>query len=254
MHFGSNQHKTLIILAVLSVSFTLIGCGAKQSRRVEQSGFLGDYSQLTEKKENEALYVYVNPNADCKKYSKVLLEPTTLWAISEDSPLAALDEEDQNMLVSRSGGMIFDVMQRAGFKIVGEPGSDVIRVRGAVTEAQKAKVILADALAVAPYAWEAATLWGMGTGKWPFLGELAGEMEITDSVSGERLFAAVDKVSGSIGSNVDPRARWDDVRKGFDLWRERMGKRMISCRETGSFQMPKDERGWMKKTFDYMSP
>lgn len=254
MNLGLKQNKTLIALVALLTTLSLIGCTAKQSRRVEQSGFLGDYSQLTEKKENEALYVYVNPKADCKKYSKVLMEPATLWGISEESPLAELDEKDQKMLVSRTGGMIFDSMQKAGFKIVGEPAPDVMRVRGAITEAKKAKVMLANALAVAPYAWQAATLWGMGTGKWPFLGELAGEMEITDSVTGERLFAAVDKVTGTMGGNMDPRARWDDVRKGFDLWRERLGKRMVSCHATGSFEMPKDDRGWMKKTFDYMAP
>lgn len=254
MNLGIKLHKSLVTLVALLMVLGLAGCGAKQARRVEQSGFLGDYSQLTEKKQNEALYVYVNPKADCRKYSKVLLEPATLWGISEDSPLAKLETKDQDMLASRTGGMIFDAMQRAGFKITREPGPDTIRVRGAITEATKAKVMLANATAVAPYVWQAATVWGMASGKWPFLGELAGEIEMTDSESGERLFAAVDKVTGTMGANVDPRARWTDVRKGFDLWRERFSKRMVSCRATGSFEMPKDERSWMKKTFDYMAP
>jgi hypothetical protein len=158
------------------------------------------------------------------------------------------------MLVTQGWGTIYDGMRKGNFEIVDKPGPDVIHVRSAITEAVKAKVVLATALAVAPYAWEAATLWGMGTGKWPFLGELAGEMEITDSQTGERLFAAVDKVVGTMGSNVDPTARWDDVRKGFNLWRDRLGKRMASCQATGSFEMPEDDRGWIQKSFEYMSP
>jgi Protein of unknown function (DUF3313) len=251
----ANRHKiSYTFLVVLFSTLFIAGCVAKQARRVEQSGFLGDYSQFREAKENEALYVYVNPKANCRKYSKVIIDPVALWAKSEDSPLAELDEKDQKMLATRGWGTIYDAMRKADFAIVSQPETDVMRVRAAVTEATKAKVMLANALAVAPYAWQAATLWGMGTGKWPFLGELASEMEIVDSLTGERLMAGVDKVSGTMGSNMDPRARWDDVRKGFDHWREKIGKRMVSCRETGSFEMPKDDRTWMKKTFDYMAP
>ena len=250
-----NRHKmSYTFLAVLFSTLFIAGCVAKQARRVEQSGFLGDYSQLREAKENEALYVYVNPKADCRKYSKVIIDPVTLWGKAEDSPLAELDEKDQKMLATRGWGTIDDAMRKADFAIAVQPGSDVMRVRAAVTEATKAKVMLANTVAVAPYVWQAATLWGMGTGKWPFLGELAGEMEVVDSLTGERLMAGVDKVSGTMGSNMDPRARWDDVRKGFDHWREKIGKRMVSCRETGSFERPKDDRSWMKKTFDYMLP
>lgn len=45
----------------------------------------------------------------------------------------------------------------------------------------------------------------------------------------------MDKVVGTMGSNVDPGALWNDVRKGFDLWREKLGKRMASCQATGGF-------------------
>ena len=254
MHFIKQLKKPVVIVIALSLTLSMIGCTAKQYRRVDQSGFLGDYSQLHEKTQNEALYVYVNPKADCKKYHKVMIDPVTLWGLSEDSPLASLDEKDQKMLATQGWGTLYDGMRKGNFAIVDKPGPDVLRVRSAITEATKAKVVLATALAVAPYAWEAATLWGMGTGKWPFLGELAGEMEITDSQTGERLFAAVDKVVGTMGSNVDPRARWDDVRKGFNLWRDRLGKRMESCQATGSFEMPKDDRGFIQKSYEYMSP
>jgi Protein of unknown function (DUF3313) len=254
MNLIKQNSKPFRMLAGLLLTLSIVGCGAKQYRRVENSGFLGDYSQLQKAKGNEALYVYVNPKADCRKYSKVILEPATLWSETEDSPLASLDEKDQKMLITRGWGTIYDAMRKADFRIVDKPGTDVIRVRGAITEATKSKVMLANITALAPYVWQAATLWGIGTGKWPFLGELSGEMEITDSVTGERLMAGVDKVVGTMGSNMDPRARWDDVRKGFDFWRDRMGKRMVSCRETGSFEMPKDDRSWMKKAFDYIAP
>jgi hypothetical protein len=251
-----NSHNIpVLMLVTLFLTLSIASCGgAKQYRHVEQSGFLGDYSQLKEGKGNEALYVYVNPTANCQKYRKVMIDPVTLWGKSEDSPLASLDQKDQKMLTTLGWGTLYDAMRKGQFEIVDKPGSDVMRVKGAVTEAVKANVALANTLAVAPYAWEAATLWGMGSGKWPFLGELSGEMEISDSLTGERLFAGVDKVVGTLGSNLDPTVRWDDVRQGFNLWRDRIGKRMASCQETGSFKMPEDERSWIKKTYQYMSP
>lgn len=248
------QMKLKTVIAFLAFVLFLTSCGAKQYRRVEKSGFLGDYSQMREGKFNEALYVYVNPKADCRKYKKVMIEPVTLWAKTEDSPLASLDVKDQEMLVTQGWGMLYDVMNTGQFQITDKPGPDVMLVKGAVTEAVEAKVLIADVLAVVPYVWEAATVWGIGTGKWPFLGELAGELEISDSVTGERLFAGVDKVVGTLGSNLDPRVRWDDVREGFNRWRDHIGTRMTSCHETGSFEMPDDDTNFLQKSIEYLSP
>ncbi len=250
-----NRYKKLSFqIIALLFTLSLSGCGAKEARRMKQSGFLGDYSQMKEGSNNEALFVYINPAADCRNYSKVIIDQATLWAKTDDSPLAKLDPKDQKMLVTLGWGTVYDGMKKAGFEIVQKPGPGVMRVRGAITEAVKAKVMVANAMALAPYVWEATTLWGMGTGKWPFLGELASEMEIVDSQSGERLFAAMSKVVGTLGSNLDPNARWHDVHDGFDRWRENLAKRMVSCRATGSFAMPEDDRSWIRQKVEYWSP
>ncbi|MFM8331527.1 MAG: DUF3313 domain-containing protein [Candidatus Methylumidiphilus sp.] len=250
-----SQHKQLSFqIIIMLFALSLSGCGAKESRRMEQSGFLGDYSQMKEGTNNEALFVEVNPKADCRNYPKVIIDEATLWAKTDDSPLSKLDPKDQKMLVTLGWGTVYDGMQKAGFEIVDTPGPGVMRVRGAITEAVKARVLVANAMALAPYVWEATTLWGMGTGKWPFLGELAGEMEVVDSQSGERLFAAMSKVVGTLGSTLNPTARWGDVHDGFDRWRENIAKRMTSCRATGSFAMPEDDRSWIRKQVEYWSP
>jgi hypothetical protein len=65
------KNVTDIILILLVVLF--IGCAqTKQARKVETSGFLGDYSMLAEGKEGEALLIYLNPNAKWASYDKVL--------------------------------------------------------------------------------------------------------------------------------------------------------------------------------------
>ncbi len=250
-----NFHKYSITLtAFICVILLISSCSPKQARRVEKSGFLGDYSNFKEGKSNEALYLYINPIANCKNYTKVIIDPVTLWTVSENSELTGLDPKDKLMLLTLASGTIHDAMQSGQFEVVDEIGPGVIRIRPAVTEAVKANVLLADVLAVAPYAWEVSTLWGIGSGKWPFLGELSGEIEILDSETNERLFAGVDKVVDRLGGNIDPRAKWGDVVDGFQLWRDRMGERMKSCRNTGSFVMPEDDRMWIEKTIDYVAP
>lgn len=66
--------------SLLVLGFTLVGCGTTdQARKVDTSGFLGDYSQLQPGKSGEALLVYRNPGADFSKYDKVLVDPVAVW-------------------------------------------------------------------------------------------------------------------------------------------------------------------------------
>lgn len=255
MNLIKYRKMALITPASLLLTLSLIGCGTKQYRhQVEPSGFLEDYSQMVKGKSNEASSVYVNPQADCRKYSKAIIETTVLRDKPGYTSLSTLEPKDKQMLLTLEHEMLTGAMQEGQFKIVEQIGPDVLRVKSAITEADKANLFMALGLSVTPYLWEISTVWGVSAGKWPFLGELAGEMEISDATSGERLFTSVDKVVGTLFSTLNPLNVWGDVRDGFDFWRIREGKRMKSCHATGSFNMPEDERGWMRKTFDYMAP
>jgi len=246
--------KLKLITLLLSAMILVLACTPKQSRRVEKSGFLGDYSEFKEGKSNEALYLYINPKADCNNYTKVIIDPISLWVKADDSDLAKLEDKDEKMLLTLAWKALHDAMIDGEFEVVEQAGPGVLRVRGAITEAVKARVMVANVLAVVPVVWIGTTVWGIGTGKWPYLGELSAEVEVLDSETGERMLAGVDKVVGRLGGNLDPRARWGDVIDGFQFWRDRIGVRMKNCRVTGSFVMPEDDRMWINKTIDYVSP
>lgn len=88
--------SSLLVPLILSISVSVSGSGCaktQQARRVETSGFLEDYSQLQEGKEDEALLVYINPAADFSLYDKVLLDDVTVWRAA-DSDLQDVPEED----------------------------------------------------------------------------------------------------------------------------------------------------------------
>ena len=74
------QRTTLILVIVL---FFLQGCAATQQRRdVVKTGFLSDYSLLTEGKgdDHEALLRYMNPDADWRSYDKIIFDSVTVCA------------------------------------------------------------------------------------------------------------------------------------------------------------------------------
>ena len=48
-------------------------------RSVEPSGFLGDYSQLTEGGKDRAALIYVNTAAHFARYDKLQIDPITIW-------------------------------------------------------------------------------------------------------------------------------------------------------------------------------
>ena len=61
-------------------------CASMQARSTETTGFLGDYSQLKKGGEDQALLVYIDPNADIKAYNRILMDPVKMYASKENSP------------------------------------------------------------------------------------------------------------------------------------------------------------------------
>lgn len=239
----------LILFAALSV---LTGCGTtKKARTVEPAGFLGDYSQLEKGGEGLPLLYYGNPDADCRDYDKVIIDPMTLWARSTDSPLASLSMEDRRMLVTMGTHTLHDIAIHTGLQIVQRSGRGVMRVRAAFTEADQADVPLKQVSTLAPYVSGAAAVWSEYKGQAEFTGAAAIELELLDSRTGKRLYAMVDKRVGKL----DPRnyEKWDDVKAAVAAWREGGIQRLTACRASGSF-VPKPRELSLEQKIEQYQP
>ncbi|WP_169601576.1 DUF3313 domain-containing protein [Methylococcus geothermalis] len=246
--FHDSSSRTGALLAVAAVA-CLCGCSAtKQARDVEPSGFLGSYSSLRKGKGEEPLLVYANPAADCRKYTKVMIDPVTLWAKSGDSWLQKLEPKDRDMLRKLGTDTLLDVMNKARFEVVSRPGPDVMRVRLALTEAEKANVLLKEGTVLAPYVTAPAALYSETTGQALFTGDAAFELEILDSLTGQRMYAAADKRVGKL--DVRDFHEWDDVKEAFKSWGERGARRLVQCRMTGSFVSSPKEQSFEEKIDD----
>lgn len=218
--------KNSMWLGFLLISALFLGgCAAGGMKHVEQSGFLGDYSQLQAGGDDRAALVYFKPGVDFKAYDKLMFERV---AVSLNAS-AAGRELDPTILKEMA-----DYYQKAlleavkgGYTIVDQPGPGVLWVRVAITDivpsnptANTLSSIVPIGMAVSVAA-KATTDANMGTG------EAATEIEILDSMSKERLAAAVDRRQGGKAAF---RGKWVDTQQAFDFWAKRFRERLDQAR------------------------
>ena len=226
----SNSHHwlsgRLFLIGLLLLCFVLSACATTRQRRsAEPSGFLGDYSDLREGEGDEALLIYINPAADFSQYSAVMIDSVTLWRSAETSKVSA---EDQQALTDYFYAALQKQLDK-DYKIVDAPGAGVMRLRAAITEASGANVVAAGVTTVVPQLRLITTVGGMATDTAAMVAEAGLEGEITDSLTGTRLVAAVDRRAGT-KTLRGGMGKWSRVEESFDYWAERLQKRLAELR------------------------
>jgi hypothetical protein len=216
----------LAVLGGLALSLALAACSTtRQTRSVEPSGFLGDYSELKKGEKDQAQLVYLNPKADFSKYNAIMIDSVTLWQSSETSKLS---EEDQQMLTDFFYHSLHEALSK-DFQVVDSPGPRVMRLRAALTEAKGARVAGNAVTSVVPQFRLLSTLLGMATDSAVFVGRATAEAEITDWVTDVRLLAGVDQRTGTKAVRSGLKT-WSDVKRICDTWAERIATRLKELR------------------------
>jgi hypothetical protein len=214
-------------LTLAGVVVTSTGCGiiwpVRERRDApEKSGFLGDYSQLAPQEGYKAQEVYINPNAAWVKYNAVYIDSVTLWI---KDPSKKPSPEDAQMLTDMLYKSLVDKVG-AKFVLAQRPGPGVVRVRVAMTEAKGASVALNAITTVIPQLRAVTTLGGLAADSAVLVGSASGEAEMLDSVTNERLAAAIDALAGTKGL-MRAFSKWADVQAACDDWGERAANFLI---------------------------
>ena len=156
-----------------------------------------------------------------------MLDSVSIW-YEKDSKLKNVSDEERENLAHYLYAAVRKQLEK-NWEIAEQPGKDTIRMRIALTEtvgAQKQMNNLTNYLPQARLISEAANL---TTGSHLFVGEAAAEMEISDSTSGTRLGAFVDKRTG--GKHYEGAVdNWSDVRNACDFWAELISTRLSEQR------------------------
>ena len=209
----------------------LAGCSDTQhAKRVGKSGFLDDYSILRKGEQEEALLIYRNPRADWKKYTKVILEPVTLWVGTKGSQLRDVPPEQRRRL----GNLLWSKLDenlRKDYEMTSLPGFDAIRIHVALTEASESDMVMDTATTIVPPTIVLTGPKELATGVAGFAGSASGEMKIMDAATGELLAAAVDRRGGT--KSLDGvNDSWNDVEQAFRFWAEKIRWRL--CQDRGA--------------------
>jgi Protein of unknown function (DUF3313) len=206
----------------------LAGCSATDRAdpsSVKTSGFLGDYSQLAPGKKDQALLVYIDHAAPWRDYTKIRIEPVTFWAGNDTKVPAA----NQQALCDYAYAKLNEQLSKE-FTVVDQAGPGVLVFRAAITDAEGATPGLRSISMVVPQARLLGAAKYAATGSYAFVGSAQSEGEVTDSVTGKRLAAWVDKRVG--GGSVENAAvwKWGDAENIINYWAERVAQRAAELR------------------------
>lgn len=188
--------RNLLLWAALLAA----GCASKGSGPKDTSGFMSDYSKLRHDAKYKSDWVYVKPDADLREYDRVLIDAVVVMPL-KGSTAGELGPAALQKIADHFTKILKDTIAPY-YTLALAPGPNVLRVRIAITDVQKAT--------------------GGKPGDPDFqVGGAAMEAEIVDSETGERLAAAIDRIQGSSAGRDVPR-EWLAVDGAMTEWANRL--------------------------------
>ena len=218
----------MVLLCVAGCAATQQPRGPLSSRGVQESGFLKDlYPLMKEGGEGQSLRVYLNPQVDAlpaNAYDKVLLNAVTIY-FPPESEMKNVPKEKLQELADLFAGQLAKELSK-DYQLVKEPGPKTLRIDVALVDVMETRTNLkALSFVPAPTPLPGAKFAGLKTaeyltGKPVFAGEATAEVKMTDSESGEVLFAAMDRRVGTrLGGGWKS---WTDAEQAFRYWAEKV--------------------------------
>ena len=124
-------NRSLLIVVLVLFTLTAVACAGTRGRRSapETSGFLRDYSQLTEDDDTAAKLSYVNHQANWATYDAIWIESVSMW-VNEET--AQVESEDREALITFLYQALHDELSK-DFRIADGPGPGVLQLRAALT-------------------------------------------------------------------------------------------------------------------------
>jgi hypothetical protein len=191
------------------------------------SDFIEDMPQLQPDADRAGAMVWTKPGANRAAYTRVMLEPVTIF-ISPESKYKGLSAEELATLSQT----FLDTMTKTlepEVPVVNQAGPGVLYLRVALTNVNVAKK-KRGLLGYTPIGFVATTVKDAVAGPSISLQDAVFEVEALDSTTGERLGVVVDKAPKTEGDNLS----WDSITKTIVFYAERYKARMHNAGRAGS--------------------
>jgi len=200
------KRTTLLTVLALGLMVMFCGCSAKMGDR---SGFLSDYSKL--KPQSDVSFRYVGSNIG--RYSKFIVDPVKAHFHTGSKATEIPQQQLEDLRNYMHTTVVNAISDR--YTIVFQPGPGVARLRIAITDLKKSKVL--------QNIYPTSKLIGSG------LGGASAEMELIDSQTGAQLAAAMESQLGNRFS-LDGVTSWGDAKAVMDDWSKRIRARLDEAR------------------------
>lgn len=214
-------------------------------------GFLSDYSELKPRSGGSDAYLYENPAVDRSRYKRVMIDRIKVF-LKEDAKYKGVDPAELKALTDYFHRAIESALAGA-YPVVRQPGSDVLRLRIAVTDLVPNKPeasVITFAVPFAGFADAAAGVVDDRPGSTPFVGEATVEMEALDSRTSKQVAAFIetrvgkkyhvdldDGVGNAVGTGVGDYMKaystWAYTKQAMDHWARLIRERLDAARGIG---------------------
>ena len=209
-------NQRLAVIAGLIFALGLcspLGVGCASNKPPKLSGFLGDYSGLKPLPDDPSMLYWERSGVNWKKYTKLMIDPVAV-RLAPGAKKYDIPPQDLQKLAEMFRTEAVAAVRDA-YPVVDQPGPDVMRIRAAITDANPSDALMNVVSAAAIFM--------------PIdMGGASMETEFLDSMTGERLAAAVDKKSGSMANPIDMGAytKWGHAKKAFQQWAKELRDNM----------------------------
>jgi len=211
----NNMHSVSKLLVILLTGFVLCGCAA--TAKVEHSGFLQDLPQFQPGPSDGMDQIYITPGADLRKYNRVMLDEVQFF-LKQDAATQGLQASELKELADTFHRAVFEALGTA-YPLVTEPGTDVLRIRVAITDIVTSNPAVSGITTVLPVGLAVSVGKKAVGGSYSGVGGASMEVEILDSMADERLAAAIDTFNGSKMSGFSKLGATKDA---FEFWAKRL--------------------------------
>ena len=206
--------RILIALTIAAMFVTFTGCATSQKKTQQQySGFLKTYPDFVKGPEGIDKR-WLKPGVDFSKYDKIMMDEVQFF-LAPDADYKGISPS-----IAKELGEDFhkSFIKEMGDMLTASPGPDVARMRLAVTDIEQSKPAVGTITTVVPVGLAVSLVKKGATGEYTGIGSASMEVEFLDSMTNERIAAAVDK---SPGGKLDV-GKYSPAKAAFEYWAKRL--------------------------------
>ncbi len=205
------------LLVITALICGLAGCAAQKVQNYETSGFMKSYAGFVPGGEDQMNLIYLPQPDTLEKYDKVLIDHVVVYFL-QSSKNKGIDPNELNQLCDYFHKALIKALQTR-YTVVDKAGPDVLRVRSAITDLEPRGAVAGTLSTVVPLGAAVSVIKKTVTDSNLAVGRASVEIELVDSLSGQRLAAAIDSREG--GKKVIT-SKWSDIEDALEYWSKKL--------------------------------